>query len=139
MSDHACVQAAPLSLDRLLAQVQAPGVGGIVSFVGTVRDHARGETIEHLEYEAYEPMATREIERIVAEVAERWPGVRLAVSHRVGRLEIGEAAVMVVAGAPHRAEAFEACRFTIDTLKQRVPIWKKEFAASGHYWVEDNP
>jgi molybdopterin synthase catalytic subunit len=104
-----------------------------------VRDEARGRAIRYLEYEAYPGMAEREMERIAAEAAERWPGVRLAIEHRVGHLEVGEIAVVVVAAAPHRGEAFAACRFAIDTLKQRVPIWKKEFASDGEYWVDDHP
>jgi len=137
--ERAWLQAQPLSLDVLLREVEGPEMGGIVTFVGTVRDHARGQSIDHLEYEAYEPMAEQELRDIVAEAQQRWPKARVAVAHRIGRLAIGEAAVMVVASAPHRAEAFEACRYTIDTLKQRVPIWKKEFATSGSYWVEENP
>ena len=138
-SAHARVQAAPLSMDALLAQVSDPGCGGVVTFSGVVRDHSRGRGIEHLEYEAYVPMAEREMERIVAGARERWPEVRLALCHRVGQLAIGDAAVMVAAAAPHRPEAFEACRFAIDTLKQTVPIWKKEFSDDGTYWVEENP
>ena len=133
------VVAEPLSLDRLLEAVSGSACGGIVTFTGVVRDHSRGEAIDHLEYEAYEPMARAEMEKIMDQARERWPEVRLAMSHRIGRLEIGDAAVMIVAAAPHRAQAFEACRFAIDTLKETVPIWKKEFAESGAYWVDENP
>ena len=133
------VQAAPLRLEALLAEVRAPDCGGEVSFTGVVRDHSRGHSIDHLEYEAYEPMAEREMRKISEEVAKRWPEVRISIAHRVGRLEIGEAAVMIAAAAPHRAQAFEACRFAIDTLKRTVPIWKKEFGEEGTYWVEENP
>ena len=136
---RAWVQAAPLSLDALLAEVCGPAIGGIVSFVGTVRDHARGQTIDHLEYEAYGPMAEKEMRRIAEQVGERWPGVRLAMSHSIGNLAIGEAAVMIVAAAAHRGEAFDACRYAIDTLKRTVPIWKKEFASEGSVWIEENP
>jgi molybdopterin synthase catalytic subunit/molybdopterin converting factor small subunit len=129
----------PLDVGATLARVAGPGIGGIVTFLGAVRDHARGREIEHLEYEAYAGMAEREMQKIAAEAGERWPGVRLAIAHRTGRLEIGELAVIIAAGAPHRAEAFEACRFAIDTLKQRVPIWKKEFASDGEYWVDERP
>lgn len=139
VSGAAVVQPAPLSMDALLKRVMGPRIGGVATFTGVVRNHARGHTIDHLEYEAYVPMAEKEMEKIVAQVRERWPDVELAMSHRVGRLEIGEAAVMIAAGSPHRAEAFEACRFAIDTLKQTVPIWKKEFADEGTYWVEENP
>jgi molybdopterin synthase catalytic subunit len=84
-------------------------------------------------------MAEREMERVAEEAARRWPDARLAIGHRAGHLEIGEIAVVVAAAAPHRAEAFEACRFAIDTLKQTVPIWKKEFATDGEYWVDERP
>jgi molybdopterin synthase catalytic subunit len=137
--DRVLLQASPLSLDALLDRVRHPACGGIALFVGVVRDQSRGQRIDHLEYEAYEPMARREMEAIAEQVRGRWPEVRLALSHRVGRLAIGDAAVMIAAGAPHRAQAFEACRFAIDTLKRTVPIWKKEFAEGGAYWVEENP
>ncbi len=129
----------PLDVSAVVARVAGPGVGGIVTFLGAVRDQARGREIEHLEYEAYAGMAEREMGKIAVEAGERWPGVRLAIAHRTGRLAIGDLAVIVAAGAPHRADAFEACRFGIDTLKQRVPIWKKEFATDGEYWVDDRP
>ena len=86
---------------------------------------ARGEPIDHLEYEAYPPMAVREMEKIAEDAARRWPGSRVAIAHRAGHLEVGELAVVIAAAAPHRAEAFAACRFAIDTLKETVPIWKK--------------
>jgi molybdopterin synthase catalytic subunit len=129
----------PLDTGAVLARVAGAGMGGIVVFVGAVRDEARGRAIRHLEYEAYPGMAEREMERIADEAAGRWPGARIAIAHRTGHLEIGEAAVVVAAAAPHRAEAFAACRFAIDTLKERVPIWKKEFAADGEYWVDERP
>jgi molybdopterin synthase catalytic subunit len=129
----------PLDPAAVVARVSGPGIGGIVTFLGAVRDRARGREIEHLEYEAYAGMAEREMEKIAAEAGRRWPGTRLAMAHRSGRLEIGELAVVIAAGAPHRAAAFEACRFAIDTLKQSVPIWKKEFATDGEYWVDDRP
>ncbi len=138
-SGRSWLQAAPLSMDVLLDEVQGDDAGGVVTFTGNVRDHSRGQAIDHLEYEAYEPMAEKEMRRIAAQVALRWPEARVAISHRVGRLAIGDAAVMIAAAAPHRAEAFEACRYAIDTLKQTVPIWKKEFAEDGTYWVEQNP
>jgi molybdopterin synthase catalytic subunit len=136
---RAWVQAAPLSMDALLAEIEGPDCGGIATFTGVVRNRSRGHAIEHLEYEAYEPMAESEMRTIASRVADRWPVVRIAMSHRVGRLEIGDAAVMIATAAPHRAEAFDACRFAIDALKQSVPIWKKEFAEDGARWVEENP
>jgi molybdopterin synthase catalytic subunit len=128
----------PLDEAEVVARVAGPDAGGIVSFVGAVRDHARGHSIEHLEYEAYPEMAEREMEKIADEAAARWPGTRVAIAHRVGHLEIGDAAVVVVAASAHRGEAFEACRFAIDTLKVRVPIWKREVATDGAYWVDDH-
>jgi len=128
----------PLDERAVAARVAGPDTGGVVTFVGTVRDHARGRAIRFLEYEAYPEMAEREMQKIADEAAERWPGTRVAMAHRTGHLEIGEAAVVVVAAAPHRAEAFEACRYAIDTLKTRVPIWKKEVAQDGEYWVDDH-
>jgi molybdopterin synthase catalytic subunit len=123
---------------EVAARVEGPDAGGVVSFVGRVRDHARGHSIEHLVYEAYPEMAEREMEKIVDEAGAKWPGTRVAIAHRVGRLEIGDAAVVVVAASAHRDEAFLACRFAIDTLKVRVPIWKREVATDGAYWVDDH-
>jgi MoaE-MoaD fusion protein len=138
-SERVWIDSAPLSLDALLREVMSPAMGGVVTFTGVVRNRARGESIDHLEYEAYAPMAEKELRKITDAVHERWPHVRIAMAHRVGRLEVGDAAVMIAAAAPHRAEAFEACRFAIDRLKASVPIWKKEFATTGAYWVEENP
>jgi molybdopterin synthase catalytic subunit len=122
---------------EVISRVDGPDVGGVVCFVGNVRNHARGHTIEHLEYEAYPEMAEREMEKIADEAGEQWPGTRVAIAHRVGHLEIGDAAVVVVAASAHRDAAFLACRFAIDTLKLRVPIWKREVASDGAYWVDD--
>ena len=129
----------PLDPDEVARRVQGPDAGGLVSFAGAVREQARGRRIRFLEYEAYAPMAEREMEAIADEAARCWPGVRVAIAHRVGHLEIGELAVVVAAAAPHRAEAFEACRFAIDRLKERVPIWKKEVSTDGAEWVDDHP
>jgi molybdopterin synthase catalytic subunit len=129
----------PIDVGRVVSRVSGPGMGGIVTFVGAVRNRARGRDIRHLEYESDPEMAEREMDRIAAQAAERWPATKVAIAHRAGHLEIGDIAVVVVAAAPHRAEAFEACRFAIDTLKQTVPIWKKEVATDGEYWVEEHP
>jgi molybdopterin synthase catalytic subunit len=129
----------PLDVTATIARVSGPGMGGIVTFLGAVRDEARGRAIRHLEYESYPEMAEREMQKIADEAAERWPGAKVAIAHRAGHLEIGELAVVIAAAAPHRAEAFEACRFAIDTLKRTVPIWKKEVATDGEFWVEDRP
>jgi len=128
----------PLDEAEVVARVSGPDAGGIVSFVGNVRETARGHDIKYLEYEAYPEMAEREMEKIATEAGEKWPGTRIAIAHRVGHLEIGEAAVIVVAASAHRGEAFTACRFAIDTLKVRVPIWKREVARDGAYWVDDH-
>ena len=129
----------PLDVGAVVKRVAGPDAGGIVTFVGAVRNASRGHPIRHLEYEAYPGTAEQEMARICEEAAQRWPGARVAVAHRTGHLEIGDLAVVVVAAAPHRGEAFDACRYTIDSLKQRVPIWKKEVATDGEYWVEDTP
>jgi molybdopterin synthase catalytic subunit len=133
------ISAEPLDVGEVTARVTGPDAGGVVSFVGNVRDQARGRAIKYLEYEAYPEMAEREMQKIADEASRRWPGTRVAIAHRMGHLEIGEAAVVIVAAAPHRAAAFEACRHAIDTLKLTVPIWKKEVATDGEYWVEEHP
>lgn len=130
---------APLDPAAVIARVSGPDVGGLVVFLGTVRDRARGRGVEKLEYEAYPGMAEREMDAIADEAAARIPGARVAIAHRTGMLAIGEIAVVVAAAAPHRPEAFAACRFAIDVLKERVPIWKKEFADDGAVWVDDHP
>src|SRR5438309_8676657 len=126
----------PLDARRTEAAVAHPGAGAICSFTGVVRDNNRGEAVTHLEYEAYGGMAEREMRRIAEEVAERWPGTRVAMAHRLGRLEIGEASVVISVSAPRRGDAFEGCRHAIERLKVSVPIWKKEFARSGAVWLE---
>ena len=128
-----------LSLDRCIHAVRGPGMGGIVTFTGMVRLHSHGATIDHLEYEAYAPMAVKEMNQLCDEIEREIAGVALAVEHRVGRLEIGDVAVVIAAAAPHRAEAFTACRAMIDRLKERVPIWKKEIGTAGEEWVGLGP
>jgi MoaE-MoaD fusion protein len=129
----------PLSLDRAITAVAGPGMGGIVTFTGTVRRESRGRVVVRLDYEAYGSMAIREITRLVDEIEAEIPGTRLAVEHRVGTLAIGDIAVVIAAAAPHRAEAFAACRAMIDRLKDRVPIWKKELGEDGAEWVGLGP
>ncbi len=126
----------PLDRDVLIAAVSHPSVGGIVVFEGIVRDNARGKQVRYLEYDTYEEMAVAQIRTIIQEAQQRWGVERVAVAHRFGRLEIGEASVIIVVASPHRAEAFDACRYIIDTLKITVPIWKKEVATNGEEWVE---
>ena len=126
----------PLDARHLEASVMDPGAGAICTFTGVVRDNSRGEEVTHLEYEAYGEMAEAQMASIAAEVVERWPDARVAMAHRTGRLEIGEASVIVSVSSPHRAEAIAACKWGIDRLKESVPIWKKEFASSGASWIE---
>ena len=131
---------APLSLDAALAAVQHPGAGGIVFFLGVVRDHAEQGQVSRLDYEAHTALALRELERILRDLARENPGVRLHVQHRVGTLAVGDAAVVVAASAAHRAQAFAACRAAIDRVKESVPIWKKEWAPDGTaLWVNLEP
>lgn len=118
------------------AAVAHPGAGALCVFHGVVRDHSRGKRVTQLEYEAYPPMAEKVLAQIGEEIAGRWPGARVAIVHRTGRLEVGETSVVIAVSSPHRAEAFEACRYAIEALKTRVPIWKKEFVEDGEYWVE---
>lgn len=129
----------PLSLDRCIAAVAGPEMGGIVTFTGMVRRRSRGTLVERLEYEAYGQMAVREMTRLVTEIEAEVSGARLAVEHRVGKLAIGDLAVVIAAAAPHRAEAFTACRAMIDRLKDSVPIWKKEIGEDGAEWVGLGP
>ncbi len=126
----------PLDRNALITAVTDPAMGGIVVFEGVVRDNARGKQVRYLEYDVYEEMAQQQIRQIIAEAEQRWGPQRIAVAHRFGRLEIGEASVIIVVASPHRAEAFEVCRYIIDTLKTTVPIWKKEVATNGEEWVE---
>jgi molybdopterin synthase catalytic subunit len=124
-----------LDLARLVARVTAAERGAVTSFLGLVRDHHGGRRVARLEYSAYGPMVEAECARIVGEAEARWP-VRIALQHRIGALEIGDAAVAVAAAGAHREEAFAACRFVIEEVKRRVPIWKKEFYADGTIeWV----
>ncbi|MBM4265120.1 MAG: molybdenum cofactor biosynthesis protein MoaE [Deltaproteobacteria bacterium] len=127
----------PIRIDDLLSAVGDPAAGAVVLFVGTTRDHNDGRRVERLEYEAYPGMAEKEIERIAEEATARWPIARIAVVHRTGVVPIGDASVAIAASSAHRADAFAAARFTIDRLKELVPIWKKEFFDGGAVWIGD--
>jgi molybdopterin synthase catalytic subunit len=124
------------AVERAAAEQIGGAMGALVTFVGTVRNHSQGHTIEFLEYSAYAPMAEAEMRRIAAEACEKWP-VSCAITHRVGRLAIGEASIVVAVAASHRKEAFVACHWIVDEVKARAPIWKKEVATDGYWWVED--
>jgi molybdopterin synthase catalytic subunit len=127
----------PIDVQALIAGVQQSDHGAIATFLGTVRDTSDGRSVTALEYSAYETMAERELARIVNETNRRWPESDTAIVHRVGLLQLGDIAVAVVTGHPHRAAAFEACRYAIDALKQRVPIWKQEHYADGtREWID---
>ena len=113
--------------------------GGQVVFIGAVRNHSRGKEVTHLDYEAYGPMAEREMARIAQHATARFDLLKTAIHHRIGTLKVGEVAVVVAVSAPHRAAAFEACSFIIDELKKDVPIWKREYFTDGAEWVSDRP
>lgn len=123
-------------VQSLIETVSQPNDGGIVTFEGVVRDTARGKRVRYLEYDAYPEMAVQEMAAIAAEVGRRWATDHLAIVHRLGRMEIGECSVVIVVACAHRAEAFAACQYAIDTLKSTVPIFKKEVAEDGEEWVE---
>lgn len=129
------VTTGPLSLDAVAALVNHPRAGAVCVFTGTVRGITGDHETSYLTYDAYGPMAVTEMQRIAAEIQRRWPGTEVAMHHRTGRVDIGETSVVVAVSAPHRPEAFAACRFGIDELKRRVPIWKKEVYADGSHWV----
>jgi molybdopterin synthase catalytic subunit len=132
----------PLSVDALAADVEAAareggeGCGAVACFIGVVRGTHQGRAVRYLEYEAFEPLALKVFRQIADEVAEEWPGSVLGLIHRAGRLAIGEASVVIAASAAHRAEAFAACRFAIERVKQIAPVWKHEFFEDGQAWVE---
>jgi molybdopterin synthase catalytic subunit len=134
--DRFRVSAAPLDVAELSAAVAAPACGAVSLFVGVVRQENLGRRVTHLDYEAYAPLAIKSFEQIDREAAERWPAARLAIAHRVGRLAIGEASVVIAAASPHRADAFAAARYAIERLKQIAPIWKHEHFEGGEVWIE---
>ena len=131
---------APLEPDGLIAAVsdrrEAGSDGAVVTFLGLVRQHNLGRRVRYLEYEAYEPLALATFGRIAGEVEHRWPGVQLALHHRTGRLNVGEASVAIVTTSAHRADAYAANRYTIERVKQIAPIWKREFFDGGDVWIE---
>lgn len=129
---------AALDLQGLTQEVSRSreGDGAVASFIGLVRDHNQGRRVSFLDYEAYEPLAVRALTRITDEVIQAWPDTRIGVHHRTGRIEIGDASVIIVAVSPHRANAFAACRYTIERIKQIVPIWKHEHFVGGDVWLE---
>jgi molybdopterin synthase catalytic subunit/molybdopterin converting factor small subunit len=125
----------PIDLDAVVAEVADERAGAIATFVGTTRIESRGRTVTYLEYEAYEGMAEQEMAHIAEELLARYDLVKLAITHRIGRVEIGEASVAIAVSAPHRADALAACKDAIDTLKETVPLWKKEIYEGGEEWI----
>jgi molybdopterin synthase catalytic subunit len=126
----------PLDAAALEALVAGPHCGAVATFIGRVRRQNAGRVVLWLDYEAYAPLAVSAFERIAREAADKWPQAVLAIVHRVGRLEIGEASVVIVASSPHRADAFAACRYGIERVKQIAPIWKHEHFEGGDVWIE---
>ena len=124
-----------IDIQQIIQSVVDPGAGGIDVFIGTTRDNAHGKRVLWLEYEAYEPMATATMKQIVVEAQTKWKLNKISVIHRIGRVDIGEASVVIAVSSAHRDEAFKACRFLIDQLKQTAPIWKKEYFEDGESWV----
>jgi molybdopterin synthase catalytic subunit len=141
MDDLVGMTADPLDPARIAAVVDRAGgsdgtCGAVVTFVGVVRGENAGRRVHHLDYEAFEPLALRTFRLILQEAAGRWPGVRMAVRHRTGRLTPGETSVVIAAASPHRTDAFAACRYAIERVKQIAPIWKREFFEGGDVWIE---
>lgn len=130
------LRSSAISVDECIAAVAHPSAGGTSVFIGTVRDENDAHPVTLLEYEAYAVMAEKEMSRICDEIEGEVPGVRLSVLHRIGALQVGDVAVVCAASAPHRAEAFRACRLLIDRVKERVPIWKREHGPGGAEWIE---
>lgn len=127
----------PISIEAVVRKVIHPHAGAIDMFIGTVREFTDGKRTLFLTYEAYVPMALKQLEKIGEEIQAKWANSRVAISHRIGTLHISDIAVVFAVSTPHRAEAFAACRYGIDRLKEIVPIWKKEYWEGGEYWVKN--
>ena len=129
----------PLSIERAVNFVNHPGAGAVDIFIGTVRNQTQDRRVQQLDYEAYDNMALLQMEKLANETASNWPVKGIAIYHRKGVLKIGDTAVIIAVSTPHRQEAFDACKYAIDTLKERVPIWKKEKFEDGETWVAAHP
>ncbi len=129
----------PLSPQACIDYVSNDNAGGISVFIGTVRNQTKGKPVIRLEFEVYRPMAISEMRKIAERAAGQWPVEKMSIHHRIGALNIQEIAVIIAAATPHRRAAFEACQFAIDTLKETVPIWKKEIFKDGEVWVAAHP
>jgi molybdopterin synthase catalytic subunit len=138
MRTHYQITEDPIDPEALRAAIADPASGAIATFVGVTRNSFQGRRVEYLEYEVYAPMAEREMEKVGTEIATRWPAVTgIAIAHRVGRVEVGEASIAVAVSAPHRREALAACAHAIDRLKATLPVWKKEVFTDGSEWREN--
>lgn len=133
------ISAEPLNVQECIGKVIAPDCGGIDVFIGTVRNTTKGNTVIRLEFEAYERMALKEMQKLANQAIEKWAVKNIVIHHRVGALEVGDIPVIICVSAAHRDAAFDACRYIIDTLKQTVPIWKKEIFENGEVWVAAHP
>jgi molybdopterin synthase catalytic subunit len=133
------ISASTLAISSCIDWVMSPQSGGIDVFIGTVRDATKGKSVVRLEFETYKSMAVKEMEKIAHEAFQKWPVQKILIHHRTGVLQIGEIPVVIAVSAAHRAAAFDACRYIIDTLKQTVPIWKKEIFEDGEVWVAAHP
>ena len=133
------ISANTLNITDCIDWVMSPQAGGIDVFIGTVRDATKGKQVLRLEFESYEVMAIKEMEKIAQQAFDGWPVQKILIHHRTGVLQIGEVPVIIAVAAAHRDAAFDACRYIIDTLKQTVPIWKKEFFEDGEVWVAAHP
>ncbi|HMQ46592.1 MAG TPA: molybdenum cofactor biosynthesis protein MoaE [Saprospiraceae bacterium] len=139
MKKNIALSSSPLSIETCIRLAESEQAGAIDVFIGTVRDQTEGRKVTHLEFEAYEPMAIAEMDKIAEAMAARWPIISVVIHHRTGFLKIGDVAVVIAVATPHRKAAFEACQYAIDTLKQTVPIWKKEVFEGGAVWIAAHP
>lgn len=129
----------PLNTAAIIDMVSTDSSGAVNVFIGTVRNSTEGREVVKLEFEAYEPMALKEMNKIIDQAKVKWPVNEIAIYHRVGSLSVGDIPVVIAVSTPHRADGFAACQFAIDSLKQTVPIWKKEIFADGEHWVSAHP
>lgn len=125
------------SVDEVLNEIRSNGMGCVVTFVGVVRDNSKGRPVERIEIQVYEEMALKQLQAIREEAIDKFSVDEIAILHRYGSLKVSDKIMMIAVGAGHRAEAFNACRYVIDTIKERVPIWKKEITPDGDFWVEE--
>ncbi|RLD22897.1 MAG: molybdenum cofactor biosynthesis protein MoaE [Bacteroidetes bacterium] len=129
----------PIDTEKVINLVKTDSSGAVNVFIGTVRNSTKNKEVVGLEFESYESMAVKEIDKIITEAKNRWPINEMAIYHRTGMLDIGDVPVVIAVSTPHRQQGFEACQFAIDTLKETVPIWKKEIFADGEEWVSAHP